>query len=232
MITLAVSATLGADGVGKDAGAAKTANRTFVLGQGAVTGDAVALLGSTDGGVSFQPLVDKLSKTPVVLTLAKPEAVLDDGCDAYATRRQGKGTGSALTAVTLEVEASDNSNIEPIRHQITAAIAATFTAPRPIAGMYVSRTFTEIFYTPDTTIGADATNHDVVTISEYDEDGALVGAIATLDTAAGLTANKPKAFTLVNPTGQVVPLGWSLAWTCVKNGTGSLPIGLFELVYH
>jgi hypothetical protein len=105
-ITLTVAGTLNAQGAGQPAGASKSWNRTFTLAPGGVTGDVVALLGSTNDGVSYQPLIDKVTKSAVVLTPAKPEAVIDDGSDHYALRRQGVGAVAVLT-VTAEFEAAE-----------------------------------------------------------------------------------------------------------------------------
>src|SRR5262245_42052895 len=115
MISCAVPAGLNAVGAGQPTGAAKrSTNRTFVLGPGATSGDKVEVQGSTDGGTTYQPLIDKDSGqvivlTHYVLTNAGPEAVIDEYCDHYRMKRTGVGAGSTLARVDIDIEATSDS---------------------------------------------------------------------------------------------------------------------------
>lgn len=87
--------------VGVAAGTILAEARTFSLtGTPNVTyrnGDAARLWGSTDGGATYQPLVQ--AGASIVLNFAYPEVVIDDASTHYAAQRIAVAAGSLLSAV-------------------------------------------------------------------------------------------------------------------------------------
>src|SRR6187401_3211040 len=105
MATIPVSGTAQAattHGAGVSVSTLRSGARTFsltgLMGSVIVQGDEIELWGSNDGGTTFQPL-RSAPGAPVRLSFNNPEAVLNDGCSHYATRRVSVGAGSSLVAV-------------------------------------------------------------------------------------------------------------------------------------
>lgn len=151
-ISLTVSATaqaIGTNSAGTAVSNMKSESRTFSLtgvrGTAFLLGDIVEILGSNDGGTSFQPLVGP-GGGPVQLTFGLPEVVIDDSCTNYATRRVAVATGSTLSAVGVNGDLlssfvfASNTSAQSIADSVAPAILTNWTELGDTSGSFVPTT--------------------------------------------------------------------------------------------
>lgn len=187
-----------------------------------IAGDSVRVDASNDG-VAWVPFF--------TFTGAQAAPVKFNDRSAYYSTVRLASSGSTLRVV-LSL-GNDNSTVSPvtIRYEQPSTVSATTTTCLPIFSATTGNiNLTQAFYSPVASVSASSSDYIHFDLDVYDGSGSFYGHYLQWDmgfTGNALTRNLANQAPL---TAAVIPFGYSACVQYTKNGSGSLPAGVFEFV--